>query len=50
MNDNRAQAFNSEISRLNNAKYETMLPQAGTLGGLGSNMEPKKSAFITKIS
>lgn len=39
-----------KISRLSNAKYETMLPQAGTLGGLGSNMEPKKSAFITKIS
>lgn len=35
---------------LSNAKYEIMLPQAGTLGGLRSNVERKKSAFITKIS
>lgn len=48
--DNSAQALALKISRLSNAKYETMLPQAGTLGGLRSNVESKKSAFITKIS
>jgi hypothetical protein len=42
MSDNSAQALTLKISRLSKAKYEIMLPQAGTLGGLRSNVEPQK--------